>query len=158
MTEIVLSVSRHQSHCVFSVEFVVFQCRLEEDMLDALIVAFYSYYNSGMVRWWKSKRYTGLCDCGFSRNTRPRQVFSFESNPIQVNFWIVYMHGYRCIQTIFFLLVVLVLVVKLWASYLVCLRNSQTVHVIGSRFFEKMVIIYSWTWAITLNETGTTCA
>ena len=102
MTEIVLSVSRHQSHCVFSVEFVVFQCRLEEDMLDALIVAFYSYYNSGMVRWWKSKRYTGLCDCGFSRNTRPRQVFSFESNPIQVNFWIVYMHGYRCIQTIFF--------------------------------------------------------
>ena len=58
----------------------------------------------------------------------------------------------------FFFLVVLVVVVKFWASYLVCLRNSQTIHVTGSRFFEKMVIIYSWTWAITLNETGTTCA
>ena len=50
MTEIVLNVSRHQSHCVFSVEFVVFQCRVGENMPDALIVAFYFYYNSGTVR------------------------------------------------------------------------------------------------------------
>jgi len=96
MTEIVLSVSRHQSHCVFSVEFVVFQSRMGEDMLDALIVAFYSYYKQRLK---KNKRCTGLCDCGFSENTRPKQVFNFENNPVPMNFWIVYMHGYTRIQT-----------------------------------------------------------
>ena len=76
-------------------------------MFDALIVAFCSCYNSGMVRWWKNKSCIGLCVCGFSRNTRPRQVFSFENNPVQMNFWIVYMHGYRCIQTDSFFLLLL---------------------------------------------------
>ncbi len=106
MTEIVLSVSRHQSHCVFSVEFVVFQSRMGEDMLDALIVAFYSCYKQRLK---KNKRCTGLCDCGFSENTRPKQVFNFENNPVPMNFWIVYMHGYRCIQTDSFFLLFLFL-------------------------------------------------
>ena len=60
MTEIVLSVSRHQSHCVFSVEFVVFQCRMGEDMLAALIVAFYSYYKQ---RWYVDGRTKDVQDC-----------------------------------------------------------------------------------------------
>ena len=128
MTEILLSVSRHQPHCVFSVEFVVFQSRMGEDMLDALIVAFYSYYKQRLK---KNKRCTGLCGCGFSENTRPSSDEFLDC----VYSWLqAYTDG-------LFFLVVLLVVVKLWASYLVCLRNSQTIHVTGSRFFEKMVII-----------------